>query len=80
MKKLLNQIGIMKGIVQVKLMAIERNSIDLEFLMSRWTIDTHTFMATWGEFSPSLEDVAMLMSLPFFGMEHAIGVTLKEKD
>lgn len=35
------------------------------------------FMASWEEFSPSLEDMAVLTSLPLFGEAHAIEVTLK---
>lgn len=32
------------------------------------------------EFSPSLKDMAMLMSLPLFGESYAIGITLKIED
>lgn len=47
-------------------MTIDRKSTDLEFLISRWRIETHTFVVAWGEFGPSLEDVAMLTSLAMF--------------
>lgn len=48
-------------------MSVERNLEDLEFLMSRWSIKTHIFVASWGEFGPTVEDVATLTSLPLFG-------------
>lgn len=50
------------------------NLVGIEFLMSRWSTETHTFMAV--QLSPLLEDVAMLMSLPFVGEAHATVVTL----
>lgn len=87
--------GVLKAIVQARSMAVETNFVDLKFLMFRWSIDTHTFMATHtfmvasGESSPSLDDpeaahpylhVAMLMSLHFFAKAHAIGATLKDNE
>lgn len=79
MKKLLNQLGIMKSIIQTRLTAIKRNSVDLEFLIPRWSNETHTFVASWREFSPSPKNVSMLTSLVLFGESHAIGVNLSEK-
>lgn len=29
-----------------------------------WSIESHTFTAAWGEFSPTLEDVKALIGLP----------------
>lgn len=37
-------------------------------------------MASWGEFGPSLEDMAMLTSLSLFNKAHAMGVTLDGED
>lgn len=31
--------------------------LNLEFLISRWSVESHTFIAVWGEFGPTLEDV-----------------------
>ena len=36
-------------------------------LISRWCPSTHTFIAAWGEFTPTLEDVAALFSLNIAG-------------
>lgn len=70
MKDLLKDLGIMKAIVQARAVTVERNLVDLEFLVSWWSTETDTFVASLGEFGPSLEDVAMLTSLPLFGEAH----------
>lgn len=44
-----------------------KKSKDLEFLLSRWRTEIHSFFTLWGEFGPTLEDVMMLTSLPTFG-------------
>lgn len=46
---------------------VDRKPVDLDFLMSRWGIETHTLVTAWGEFVPTMEDVALLTSLPMFG-------------
>lgn len=46
---------------------MDRKPIYLAFLLSRWSVNTHTFVAAWGEFSSSLEDVTLLIGLPVFG-------------
>lgn len=66
MSKKLNDVGIMRAITQVRKMVVERKTEDLEFLMSQWSTETHTFIASWAEFGPTLKDVVMLMSLLIF--------------
>ncbi|KAJ1426536.1 Aminotransferase-like, plant mobile domain [Sesbania bispinosa] len=39
----------------------------LPVLLLRWSHATHTFFAAWGEFTPTLEDVCVLLKLPAFG-------------
>lgn len=51
-------------------MTIDKKPANLEFLMSRWSAETHTFVAACGEFGPSMEDVAMLTSLSIFDEAH----------
>lgn len=51
----------MKSIIQERSMAVESYLTDLEFLILWWSMETHTFVTSWGEFGPSLGDVAMLM-------------------
>lgn len=61
-------------------MALERNSVDLEFLILRWSVETHTFVALWREFCPSLEDVAMFISLTLFDEAHGTSLYLDGAD
>lgn len=46
--------------------------MDLEFLNSRWIIESHTFVTAWGEFCPTLENIVVLTNLPMFGESKAI--------
>lgn len=39
----------------------------------------HTFVMAWGEFTPTLEDVASLTLLPMFREVNAIRIALKER-
>ncbi|KAB2625873.1 hypothetical protein D8674_017533 [Pyrus ussuriensis x Pyrus communis] len=44
--------------------------LKLEFLrhmVRRWSTETHTLVCAWGEFNPTLEDVANIMHLPIVG-------------
>ena len=36
-------------------------------LLSRWSIQTHTLIIAWGEITPTLEDVVMLLNLWDYG-------------
>ncbi|KAF7822073.1 Aminotransferase-like mobile domain containing protein [Senna tora] len=46
---------------------VKRNEDDLGFLIQRWSPNSHTFFASLGELSPTLEDVHELLRLPSFG-------------
>lgn len=39
---------------------------DLESLISHCSVETHTCIASWGEFTPTLEDVGLMFHLPLF--------------
>lgn len=53
---------------------------DLEFLIFRWSCESHRFIFTWGEFEPTLEDVARLTMLSMSGDKNAIRVVIEGKD
>lgn len=53
----------------VKTTSINVRHNDIEFLISHWSIETHTFIAAWREFDLTLEDVMALSYLPIFGEE-----------
>lgn len=46
-----------KDLNLLKTPIINKSPLDLEFLISRWSVESHTFVAAWGEFGPTLEDV-----------------------
>lgn len=41
----------------------DRSNENLEMAVSHWSVDTHTFVWSWGESGPSLEDTFTLMRL-----------------
>lgn len=45
-------------------MSVIRNHADLELLFSIWNTKTYTFVTSWGEFTPSLEEVSVMFHLP----------------
>ncbi|KAL4330253.1 hypothetical protein AHAS_Ahas13G0381600 [Arachis hypogaea] len=47
-------------------LGVQRSEYDMSLLWQRWCSQTHTFLTSWGEFSPTLEDVVVLLQLPVF--------------
>lgn len=80
MPKKFQDLGIMSAITRARKVSVERNSEDLEFLVSRWSTEMHTLVATWGEFGPTLEDVVALTSLPMFGDAQVAHFKCTDKD
>ncbi|QHN99193.1 uncharacterized protein DS421_13g395760 [Arachis hypogaea] len=58
-------------------LGVQRNGYDMSLLWQRWCSQTHTFLTSWGEFSPTLEDVVVLLQLPVFG---SVDLTLFRPD
>ncbi|KAL4315632.1 hypothetical protein AHAS_Ahas15G0204500 [Arachis hypogaea] len=58
-------------------LGVQRNGYDMSLLWQRWCFQTHTFLTSWGEFSPTLEDVVVLLQLPVFG---SVDLTLLRPD
>lgn len=52
---------------------------NLEFLISKWSAESHTVVAAYGEFAPLLEEVSALTMLPLFGYTHSMGVVIDKK-
>lgn len=67
-------VGIGKALNLSKTRVINRSPLDLEFLISRWSIESHTFVAAWGGFGRTLEDVVVLTGLPIFRESRAIAM------
>lgn len=47
--------------------AVDRKPVDVAVLLTRWSVDTHTFVGASREFSLSLKDVTVMTGLPMFG-------------
>lgn len=55
--KMLNIICIRKALKSSSRFSINKHSLDLECLVSRWSTNSHTFVAASGEYGPTLEVV-----------------------
>lgn len=44
-------------------LCIRKNNTNIDLMVSLWSKDTHTFVFTWGDGSPTLQDSAVLMQL-----------------
>lgn len=64
--KKITEIGIRKALNLSKSLANNWTPEDMEFLVSRWSTESHTFIVWWGEFCPTTEDVIVLTG-PLFG-------------
>ncbi|XP_059655262.1 uncharacterized protein LOC132302424 isoform X1 [Cornus florida] len=60
---------ILHAIVLFSFLSIKRDLVSLNVLFSRWSSVHHTFLTPWGEFSPTIEDVAVLYRLPICGSQ-----------
>lgn len=80
MSKKLLELRIMRSITQSRRIAVEKNSKDLVFLLSSWSIETHSFVTSCEEFSLTLEDVMMLTSLPAFDDIQVTHFKLSDKE
>lgn len=61
-------------------MSRARSHMDLELLVSRWSVKTHMFVTSCREFTPTWEDVSVMFRLPLFADEGATGLILSEEE
>ncbi|KAJ1397785.1 Aminotransferase-like, plant mobile domain [Sesbania bispinosa] len=73
---ILHKVGIADAIKLSPRLGVFRKVDNLEYLVQRWSHTTHTFCTSWGEFSPTLEDVCILLKLPMFGDHDVSSVSL----
>ncbi|XP_072068086.1 uncharacterized protein [Arachis hypogaea] len=73
----LESAGVAEAIRTSAGLGVQRNGSDMSLLWQRWCSQTHTFLTSWGEFSPTLEDVVVLLQLPVFG---SVDLTLLHPD
>lgn len=77
-RKQSNDMGIMRAIIKARKMAVVRKPID--YLMLRYNTETHTFIAFWRVFSLTLEEVAILTSVPMFGEDRVASFKNSERE
>lgn len=53
-KKVLGRSHILEPIKISQLLTLNRRNENIDFLVSRWSTDTHTLVFPWGEFGPTL--------------------------
>ena len=63
----LSNAGVLSAILTSRRFGIHRDLDSLRYLLRRWHRDTHTFFCSWGEITPTLDDVAALYDLPIVG-------------
>jgi len=66
-KDILDDVSILRAVQISAKFHVSRNNDDLGFLIQRWSTISHTFFASWGEFTPTLEDVHVLLKLSALG-------------
>ncbi|CAL8136631.1 unnamed protein product [Prunus armeniaca] len=52
----------------------------LHHVVRRWSAATHTFVCSWGEFTPTLEDVANISRLPICGDRSLFDIALTPEE
>lgn len=77
--KKLNEARMEKAVTCLKLVSLKKQHEELELLVSCQSTELHTFVATWGEFTLTLEDMARLTLLLMFREANARGSTLRER-
>ncbi|CAL8992934.1 unnamed protein product [Prunus brigantina] len=78
---ILNRAGVLDAIFISKACDIHIEAKMLRHVVRRWSTETHNFICSWGEFAPTLEDVANIFLLPLCGSQDPfhIALTLEDK-
>ncbi|XP_024017092.1 uncharacterized protein LOC112090317 [Morus notabilis] len=76
----LDRAGIFSALVSSTQIGIFRDIRGLRHIVRRWNKTTHTFVCAWGEFTPTLDDVYMLLRLPIMGDESPFSIELSEEE
>lgn len=53
-RRVLEHSYILEAVTISQSLTLNRRNENLNFLVSRWSVDTHTFMFPWGELGPTL--------------------------
>ncbi|CAL2270689.1 unnamed protein product [Prunus armeniaca] len=77
---ILSRAGVLDAIFISKACDIRIEAKMLQHVVRRWSTETHTFVCSWGEFAPTLEDVANIFHLPLCGSQYPFHIALTPKD
>lgn len=72
--------GVRKALDVLTSLSVTRSYIDLKLLIFLKSMETHTFIAAWGEFILTLEDVAVMLQLSLFVDHGATGIILIKEE
>ncbi|CAL2234053.1 unnamed protein product [Prunus armeniaca] len=79
-RDILSRAGVLEAIFASKACDIHIEVKALRHLVRRWSTETHTFICSWGEFTPTLEDVANIFHLPLCGSQDPFHIALTAED
>ncbi|CAL8175521.1 unnamed protein product [Prunus armeniaca] len=77
---ILRRAQVLDAIFLSKLWDIHIEAKMLRHVVRRWSTATHTFVCSWGEFTPTLEDVANISRLPVCGDRSPFGIALTPEE
>ncbi|CAL8169050.1 unnamed protein product [Prunus armeniaca] len=77
---ILSRAGVLDAIFISKACDIHIEAKMLRHVVRQWSIETHTFICSWGEFTPTLEDVANIFHLPLCGSQDPFRIVLTPED
>ncbi|CAL9022295.1 unnamed protein product [Prunus brigantina] len=79
-RDILGRAGVLEAIFASKACDIHIEAKTLRHLVRQWSTETHTFICSWGEFIPTLEDVANIFRLPLCGNQDPFHISLTPED
>ncbi|CAL8121223.1 unnamed protein product [Prunus armeniaca] len=79
-RDILSRAGVLEAIFASKACDIHIEVKTVRHLVRRWSTETHTFICSWGEFTPTLEDVANIFHLPLCGSQDPFHIALTPED
>ncbi|CAL8168725.1 unnamed protein product [Prunus armeniaca] len=77
---ILSRAGVLDAIFISKACDIHIEAKMLRHVVRRWSTETHTFICSWGEFAPTLEDVANIFRLSLYGSQDPFHIALTPED
>lgn len=67
-------VAVKKALDCLKIHSVTRVQGDMDFLVSRWSVESHAFVAVRGKFAPTLEDVLDIIDPSFIWRDQCDGL------